>query len=77
MVECFERMIAFLDTNGEHDNWLVHLECFDPHEPFTAPEKYRALYPACMKVQFLIGRDTAGSKKPKKKLPKFAQTMRH
>lgn len=45
MVACFERIFDFLDRNGAQDNWLVHLECFDPHEPFFAPERFRAHYP--------------------------------
>lgn len=46
MVGCFNRTFDFLDINGGSDNWLVHLECFDPHEPFFAPERFRALYPS-------------------------------
>ena len=35
----------FLRTNAKEDNWLLHAETFDPHEPYYAPEKYRKLYP--------------------------------
>ena len=36
---------AFLRTNHEADDWLLQIECFDPHEPFHAPERFRRLYP--------------------------------
>jgi len=36
----------FLDDNRDADNWLLHLECFDPHEPFHAPERFKAMYPS-------------------------------
>lgn len=39
--KCFDSAISFLDANHHSDNWMLHLECFDPHEPFNAPEKYR------------------------------------
>ena len=42
---CFDRALSFLDTNRQADNWFLQLECFDPHEPFIAPERFRALYP--------------------------------
>jgi arylsulfatase A-like enzyme len=42
---CFESAFEFLDRNRDQDGWLLHLECFDPHEPFTAPAKYRERYP--------------------------------
>ncbi|NKB69044.1 MAG: sulfatase-like hydrolase/transferase [Candidatus Latescibacteria bacterium] len=42
--QCFMRAIDFLEHNHQADNWHLHLECFDPHEPFACPEKYRALY---------------------------------
>jgi len=45
MVDCFNKTFEFLNINGGSDDWLVHLECFDPHEPFFAPERFRALYP--------------------------------
>ena len=38
---CFKSGLEFLDTNRTEDNWLLHLECFDPHEPFDAPERFR------------------------------------
>ncbi|MCL2833199.1 MAG: sulfatase [Treponema sp.] len=37
---CFMRAMEFLDKNGKEDNWHLHLEVFDPHEPFDAPKKY-------------------------------------
>ena len=37
--------IAFLDANRDSDDWLLNVECFDPHEPFTAPERFRAGFP--------------------------------
>lgn len=41
----FQRGIEFLDQNSASNGWFLQLECFDPHEPFTAPEKYRQHYP--------------------------------
>ena len=46
LVGCFDRALDFLETNGTSDNWLLQLECFDPHEPFFAPERFRDLYPS-------------------------------
>ena len=42
--QCFMRAMEFLKNNHTADNWHLHLEVFDPHEPFECPEKYRALY---------------------------------
>ncbi len=36
--------IDFLDKHHDGDNWFVQIECFDPHEPFYVPDKYRELY---------------------------------
>jgi arylsulfatase A-like enzyme len=41
----FAGAFEFLDQNRDADNWLLHLECFDPHEPFHAPERFRKDYP--------------------------------
>lgn len=35
----------FIEKNHDADNWLLHIETFDPHEPFYASEEFRALYP--------------------------------
>jgi arylsulfatase A-like enzyme len=40
-VKCFEHAFEFLDRNREADGWLMHLELFDPHEPFTAPDRFK------------------------------------
>lgn len=45
-VQCFDAALEFLDQNGEHDNWLLQLETFDPHEPFFAPDLYRTTLPS-------------------------------
>lgn len=40
-VRCFDAGLDFIGTNAEADGWLLHLETFDPHEPFHAPERFR------------------------------------
>jgi len=41
----FAAGFEFLDANRDADNWLLHLECFDPHEPFHAPRRFREAFP--------------------------------
>jgi arylsulfatase A-like enzyme len=36
---------AFLRQNAREDNWFLHLETFDPHEPYFCPARFRQLYP--------------------------------
>lgn len=45
LVKTFRRGIEFIETNRASDNWYVQVETFDPHEPFRAPDRFRALYP--------------------------------
>lgn len=40
----FQQGIDFLENNHDQENWFLHVETFDPHEPFFAPEKYRQVY---------------------------------
>ena len=35
----------FLKKNHTEDNWFLQLECFDPHEPFHSPPRFREMYP--------------------------------
>jgi len=42
--QCFARAAEFLDNNHAADDWHLHLEVFDPHEPFECPERYRDMY---------------------------------
>ena len=41
---CFQSAFEFLDQNRSADDWFLQIECFDPHEPFHAPEQYRQAY---------------------------------
>ena len=41
---CFASGFEFLDLNKDADNWFLMLECFDPHEPFHAPERFKEAY---------------------------------
>lgn len=41
-VQCFAQGFEFLERNRTADNWLLQIETFDPHEPFTAPERFKA-----------------------------------
>ncbi len=40
----FDAGVHFLQTNHDKDNWFLHIETFDPHEPFFSQEKYKKLY---------------------------------
>jgi len=40
----FNYGMEFLDRNHSEDNWMLQIECFDPHPPFFATEEYRQLY---------------------------------
>lgn len=37
--------LEFLKTNHKDDDWFLHIETFDPHEPFFTVEKYLEMYP--------------------------------
>ncbi|WP_336057132.1 sulfatase [Nitratireductor sp. CH_MIT9313-5] len=41
---CFASAFDFLDRNRQADDWFLMLECFDPHEPFHAPDRFKAAY---------------------------------
>jgi arylsulfatase A-like enzyme len=41
----FKLGLKFLEKNRNEDNWFLHLETFDPHEPFYVAQKYKDLYP--------------------------------
>ncbi len=40
----FDNGIEFLDTNHGADDWFLHIETFDPHEPFYVMPEYQKLY---------------------------------
>jgi arylsulfatase A-like enzyme len=40
LAQCFASAGEFLARHHAADRWLLHLECFDPHEPFFAPERF-------------------------------------
>ena len=42
--QCFIKGMEFLENNHSADNWHLHVECFDPHEPFVCPQKYLDMY---------------------------------
>ena len=39
-VQCTQAACDFVDRNHDADNWHLHLELFDPHEPFDCPRTY-------------------------------------
>lgn len=43
--QTFQKGLEFISRNREQDNWFLHLDIFDPHEPFYTQEKYKKLYP--------------------------------
>jgi len=43
--QVFSHAEEFLTNNKDTEHWLLQIECFDPHEPFHAPKRFRDLYP--------------------------------
>lgn len=43
-VKTFEAGLQFIHHHSERDNWFLQIETFDPHEPYTVPNTYRAMY---------------------------------
>ena len=41
----FASGLEFIRRNADEDNWFLHLETFDPHEPYFTHKKYKDLYP--------------------------------
>ncbi len=41
----FDMGLEFLETNRDEDDWFLHIETFDPHEPFFTQQHYKELYP--------------------------------
>jgi len=41
----FAAGLRHIERNHAQDNWFLQIECFDPHEPFFSPRKYKDLYP--------------------------------
>lgn len=41
----FAMGLEFLRTNHRADHWFLHIETFDPHEPYFSAQKYKDLYP--------------------------------
>lgn len=33
--------LDFIERNRSGDNWFLQIECFDPHEPFQAPDRFK------------------------------------
>ena len=44
LARCFASGFEFLDLNRTVDAWFMMLECFDPHEPFHAPRRFKEQY---------------------------------
>ncbi|SKB72008.1 Arylsulfatase A [Arthrobacter sp. 31Cvi3.1E] len=36
--------IEFIETNSGSDNWMLQIECFDPHEPFLSYAEHKQHY---------------------------------
>ena len=45
VVRCIDLANEFLQQNSTADDWFLQVELFDPHEPFTAPKRYRENLP--------------------------------
>ena len=41
----FRMGLDFMRANAGEDNWFLHIETFDPHEPFYTQQHYKDLYP--------------------------------
>lgn len=42
--QIFSKAAEWLDANHTHDNFYLHLDVFDPHEPWDPPEEYVKMF---------------------------------
>ena len=42
---CFDLGLEFIAANHGAEDWLLQIECFDPHEPFHVPARFREAFP--------------------------------
>jgi len=42
--QVFQSSVDWLEANQAHEDFLLVLDCFDPHEPFDPPAPYRDMY---------------------------------
>ncbi|MHA2035322.1 MAG: sulfatase [Promethearchaeota archaeon] len=40
----FKLAFEFIEKNHMEDNWFLHVETFDPHEPYFTQQKYKNIY---------------------------------
>ncbi len=45
LVQTIDEGIEHIRRNAQADRWFCQIECFDPHEPWFVPERYKDLYP--------------------------------
>ena len=43
--QTFQNGLEFIETNHTEENWFLHIETFDPHEPYFTQQNYKDLYP--------------------------------
>ncbi|MCK4976878.1 MAG: sulfatase [Anaerolineales bacterium] len=41
----FKLGLEFIEKNHTEENWFLHLETFDPHEPYFTHQPYKDIYP--------------------------------
>lgn len=66
--QTFDLGLEFLEDNKDKDNWFLHLEAFDPHEPFFSSKNMRIYILMIMTVRNLTGLITERLRKHLKKL---------
>lgn len=44
-VQTLKSGLEFIELNKDQDNWFLHCETFEPHEPYFVPERFKAMYP--------------------------------
>ncbi|MCC2683681.1 MAG: Arylsulfatase [Paenibacillaceae bacterium] len=42
--QVFTRAADWLERNHTHDNFYLHIDCFNPHEPWDPPEEYVKMF---------------------------------
>ncbi|MBK1877238.1 sulfatase [Pelagicoccus mobilis] len=56
-----DKGIEFIERNHDADNWLLQIECFDPHEPFFVPERFIEDYKDSMEQDLVADWPHVGS----------------